>query len=345
MAKGVVAFVLGVGLTGVSCAQAATDVIFNVFTGPRHFVNAPFKTWAKDVERVTEGRVNIQFLPANAAPPPKQMDAAVGGQFDAAFIFHGFIAKRATGPQFGNLPFILEGTAEQGSVAYWRTYQTYFGDKNEFDKSQVQILSMWQFPGGNFYSGTSQPIISIADLRARKVWALAGTASRTLKAAGVNHVSGPAARVSEFTRTKVVEALAGISMNAVQAFGALNFTQSATVLPGKIQAASFAMFMVARKWSEISPGDQQRIMLVSGEKMARAMGRRADAAELAARNKFIDAGVKILAGSAAFKAELLQAGSTLVARWIAKAKSKLGVDGRAVIEAYRAEVKRLQAGK
>jgi TRAP-type transport system periplasmic protein len=248
------------GATFVTAAHAATEIVFNVFTGPRHFINDPFKAWAKDVTAATNGRVTVKFLPTSAAPPPKQMDGVVSGQFDAAFIFHGFTGKRAIGPQFGNLPFILDGNAEAGSVAYWRTYDKYFGGKNEFGKIGIKILSMFQFPGGPFYSGDDKPITSIADMKARKMWVLAGTPSRTLKIAGVNHVSGPAARVNEFTQTNVIDGIAGISMDAVRSFGALSFTKVATILDDKIQSASFAMFISAKKWNMISPKSHHGIV-------------------------------------------------------------------------------------
>ncbi len=323
---------------------AATEIVFNVFTGPRHFINDPFKAWAKEIQEATKGRVTVKFLPTSAAPPPKQIDGVVSGQFDAAFIFHGFTGKRAVGPQFGILPFVLDGNAEAGSVAYQRAYDKFFGAKNEFGKVGLKILSMFQFPGGNFYSNDDKPIMSVADMKVRKMWVLAGTPSRTLKGAGVNHVSGPAARVNEFTQTNVVDGLAGISMDGVRAFGALNFTKTTTLLDGKIQAASFAMFMSEKKWKEISAGDQKAIMAASGEKIARAVGKRSDVAEEESRQAMLKSGIKFHKGPANFKTELLKAGEPLIEDWIKAAKAK-GVDGKAVLDFYAAEVKKAMAGK
>ncbi len=332
------------GTLSAGAASAATEILFNVFTGPQHFVNDPFKEWAKDVSSVTQGRVTVKFLPTSAAPPPRQIDGVVGGQYDAAFIFHGFTAKRAVGPQFGILPFLQLGSAEISSVAYWRTYEKHFGAKNEFGKIGIRILSMFQFPGGIFHSGDDKPIMSIADMKTRKMWALAGTPSRTMKAAGVNHVSGPAARVSEFTQTNVVDGLVSMSFDAIKAFGALSFVKHTTVTARKMQAPSFAMFISEKKWQQISPADQKAILAISGEKVARAVGKRSDQAEIDGRANAEKAGIKIHNAPKAFEDELEKAGAFLIGDWLKSAKAK-GADGPAVLSMYKAEQEKLLAGK
>jgi TRAP-type C4-dicarboxylate transport system substrate-binding protein len=324
--------------------QAANEVVFNVFPGPRHHVNVPFKAWAAEVEKVTSGRVTIKFLPTSAAPPPKQIDGVVSGQFDAAFIFNGFTAKRAVGPQFGMLPFMLNANAEIGSVAYWRTYQKFFAGKKEFDKIGIRILSAFHFPGNYFHSGDDTPIRSVADMKSRKMWALAGTPSHVLKNAGVNHVSGPAARVNEFTQTNVVSGLAGISFDGVRGFGALSFVKSSTVLDNKLMAPTFLMFISEKKWQTFSPADQKAILAISGEKVARAVGKNSDHAEEVGRKALVDAKVEFIKGSPEFEAELKKAGQPLVTAWVGQAK-KLGVNGQAVIDFYKAEVEKLKAEK
>ncbi len=337
------AFAVTAGLL-TSSAQAATEIVFNVFTGPRHFLNDPIKAWAADITKGTSGRVTFKFLPTNAAPPPKQIDAVVSGQFDGAFIFHGFTARRAVGPQFGILPFLQNTPAEISSAAYWRAWNKYFGDKKEFARVGIRILTMFQFTGGNFHSGNETPIMSIAEMKKRKMWALAGANSRVLKAAGVNHVSGPAARVNEFTQTNVVDGLATMTNDAVRAFGAMSFVKNATVTKSKLSAASFALFISEKKWAQISAEDQKTILSLSGEKLAAAVGKRSDQADKEAGEAMEKAGIKFVNDDGKFEAELRKVGAPLIANWIKAAKKK-GVDGQAVIDMYLAEQKKLAGGK
>jgi TRAP-type transport system periplasmic protein len=325
-------------------AQAANEVVLNIFTGPRHHAALGMKWWAGEVAKVTEGRVTVKILPTSAAPPPKQMDGVVSGQFDAAYMFNGFTAKRAIGPQFSLLPFMLKANAETGSVAVWRTYQKFFASKKEFDKFGIHLLSIFHFPGNYFHSGDDTPITSIADMRKRKMWALAGTVSHVLKNAGVNHVSGPAARVNEFTQTNVVSGVAGLSYDGVRSFGALSFVKSTTVLDDKLMAPSFLFFISQKKWNSFSEADRKAITAISGETIAKIIGKNSDNAEASGRALLVKQNNKFIPGSAAFAAELQKAGAPLISGWIKQAK-KLNVDGQAVIDFYKAEVAKISSGK
>lgn len=324
-----------------SSAFAQTKVLVNIFVPPQHFIHKPFKAWGAEVGKVTNGRVAVSFLPASAAPPPRQIGGALAGQFDSAFMFNGFNAKRADWPAMFMLPFLLEGNAEAGSIATWRTYEKFFAKLGQFKKAGVTSLSFFQFPGGHFFSGNDTPIRSLADLKSRKMWALAGTPTKVLKLAGVDHVAGPAARLSGFVQTNVVQGVAGISQDAIVTFGGLAFTKSATVnANARLTVPNFIIFITNKKWAGISSADKAAIRAVSGEKLSGAIGRAADAAEERRHKQLIAKGIKIYETPQSFKQELLKAGAPLFAAWEKKAK-KLGIDPQAPIDYFKAQVKAL----
>ncbi len=334
--KTLFATALAVGMLASSAANAQVKILVNIFVGPAHFIHAPYKAWGVEVGKVTGGRVTVEFLPASAAPPPKQIDGALAGNYDGAFMFNGFNGKRAPFTQMLLLPFVMEGNAEAGSVATWRTYEKYFNHLGQFEKVGITPLSYFQFPGGHFFSA-GDPILSIADLKSRKMWALAGTATRVLKLAGVDHVAGPAARLAEFVQNKTVQGVAGISHDAIITFGGLEFTKSATVREdARIGAANFIMFLTTKKWKEISPADQAAIKKISGEPFARAVGRAADVAEAKRRQQLIDKGVNIVETPESFKQELLEASAPLFEAW-KKSAAKMGVEAQAPIDFYKAQ--------
>ncbi len=253
-------------------------------------------------------------------------------------MFNGFNARRADWPAMFMLPFLLEGEAEAGSVALWRTHQKYFAKFGQFKKAGVTGLSYFQFPGGHFFSGNDRPIRSIADLKSRKMWALAGTPTKVLQLAGVDHVAGPAARLSGFVQTNVVQGVAGISQDAIITFGGLAFTKSATVNPkARLAVPNFIMFVTNKKWAEISGADQAAIEGISGEKFSREVGRAADKSEASRRQQLIDKGIKIYLTPPAFKKELLTASAPLFEAWNRKAK-KFGIDPQVPIDHYKAQV-------
>ena len=314
-------------------AIAAERWTCNVFTGPKHFINKALKPWGKEVGKVTNGEVKVNFLPTSAAPPPKQIDGIVAGTFDCAFIFHAFTAKRAVGPQFGILPFLNKGNAEQGSIAYWRAWNKHFGPKKEFEDDNIKILSMYHFPGVHFWTSTDKPINTIADLKSQKMWALAGTSSRLMKALGVSHVSGPAARMAEFTQTKVVQGLAGITRGGIVNFAGVQFPKSGTFTTKSIMAPSFAWMVSKKRWDALTAGQRKAVMSVSGEKLARTVGVEGDKFENLSAQKLAKAGVVAVKATSQFEADLGKAGQAQIDAWLKRAAS-VGVDGNKVIADY-----------
>ena len=329
-----IAVAIGVGIVSTSSVvQAKETWMCNIFTGPKHFINKPIKAWGKDVKKVTNGEVVARFLPTSAAPPPKQIDGIAAGTFDCAFIFHGFTKKRAVGPQFGILPMLIADNAEKGSLAFWKTWKKYFAEKNEFAKHGIKVLSQYQFPGVQFFTSRDKPINSMADMKSQKMWALAGTSSRTLKAAGVSHVSGPAVRLGEFTQTKVIQGIAGTTRSGAVYFAGVNFSKWGTFTSKSIMMPSFQWMVSTKKWNALSSDHQKKIMAVSGEKLARAVGIIADKMEIVNGKKLTKAGFKEIKASKKFEEELRTAARPQIDAWVAKA-NKLGVDGNKVISDF-----------
>ena len=320
-------------LFSASPVHAAQNWTCNVFTGPKHFINKALKPWGKNVGKATKGEVNVKFLPVSAAPPPKQLDGIAAGTYDCAFIFHAFTRKRAVGPQFGILPFLSKGNGEQGSIAFWRTWNKHFGPKNEFADDSVKILSMFQFPGVHFWTSKDKPINSVADMKSQKMWALAGTSSRTMKSAGVSHVSGPAARMAEFTQTKVVQGLAGITRAGIINFAGIQFPKSGTFTTKSIMAPSFAWMISKKKWDSLPGNIKRAVTAESGEKLARMVGIAADKFEVVSAKKLAKAGVKEVKASKSFEAALQKAANPQIGAWIKRAGT-IGVDGKKVIAEF-----------
>lgn len=320
-------------------ASAETRILFNVFLPPHHFIWPVLRNWADDVGRATDGRVKVNFPAKSVAPAPKQWDAVAGGVVDGAVIFNGFIKNRAILPESSHLPWTSRGDAEATSGALWRTYQKFFRDADEH--KGVHVLSLFTFIGGTYCSTTDKPVESVADLRARKMWALPGVAAGLLQNMGVKFVSGPAVRINEFVSKGAVDGYTGITYNSILQFKAGPYTKSCLEFDDLINNSSFLMFMNEGKWAEISPQDQRAIMQVSGEKVSRAVGRAARAAEDKAVKELRAGGLKIVPAPAALIAEVEKAAKPLVAKWIERANAK-GVDGKAALDFYIAEVRKLE---
>ena len=119
-------------LAVTSTVAMAADYTLTIssWAPPTHGINSMM--WPKFVEMVeaaTDGKVTAE-LKLGMAPPPAQMDLVMDGAADLTIIFHGYQAGRFTATKMIELPG-YEGSAEQASVAYWRTHEKHLAAANE----------------------------------------------------------------------------------------------------------------------------------------------------------------------------------------------------------------------
>ncbi|MGH8632570.1 MAG: TRAP transporter substrate-binding protein DctP [Burkholderiales bacterium] len=306
-----------------SSAPAQTELLFNSIALPGHFLNTGLvQPYAKEIERITEGRVRVRIPAQSVAPPPDQVDAVQQGLADVAYIFNAFVEKRAPLMQIAQLP-LLQTTAEGNAVALWRTYKRYFEPRNEF--GGVVVLGAWSGPGGELYS-MKDPIESVASLKKFKMWTLPGTSARALTALGVPVVPGPAVRIFEIVSKGTVDGHAGLAIGDLERYKIDQFTRSVTLVPGKLFAPTFTVFMNEKRWAALSERDRKAIEGVSGEALAR-LARNWDEADRAGEQRF-RAGKQVVTPSSSFVADLEKAWKPLHEEWIANA-NKSGIDGKA----------------
>ena len=98
------------------------------------------------------------------------------------------------------------------------------------------------------------------------------------------------------------------------------------------------------KWNKLSKQDQDAIMSVSGEALARLAGKSWDAADRGGLDALKAAGVQIIDASPAFVADVRQRTAPLVQDWIKSANAK-GVDGAKAWAEYQDELKKVAAGQ
>lgn len=324
-----------IGFMLFSTAMAKTEILFNIFLPPQHFIAKVFRDWGKDVEKVTEKRVTVKFPAKSLAPPPEQYKGVVGGVFDGAFSFNGFIANQVTFAQFASVPLVYSGDSVKISQVYWRTYQKFFADSDEYGKAH--LLSLFYFAGSSFCSLTDKPILSVKDMQSRKMWALAGFDAALMKSLDVSIVSGPAFGIHEYVSRNVVEGFTGITNNSIEQFKAAPYTKSCTATAKRPFASAFSMFINKDKWNSISAKDRKAIMSVSGEKVATAVGKAVNTGEIKAKKKMEKRGIKFYKADAKFTAEINKALEPFTENWIKKANAK-GANGAEVIRYFRSQL-------
>ena len=316
---------------------AETKILFNIFVPPSHFYWDVMRDWAGQINEKTEGRVSIEFTPKSVAPPPKVMDAVRKGAADGGFLANIYLGPKNPGAHVGLMPWVHMGDSEATSVALWNTYQKYFAEAEKW--RGVHLLGMYHFGGGALCSLTDKEIEAVEDLSTRKVWSLKGNLDKMLKNMGVATVTGPAVQIHEIVSRNVVEAFTGITYDSVLQFKIDSYTKSCVQFERSPFSINFTHFINQKKWDGLSSEDQQIITDLSGEHLARMVGKTVSARALEGRDELAKT-VDFHAPTAELMAALKANSKPVEEAWIAKV-GEMGVDGQAALDFMRAEVERL----
>lgn len=313
--------------------QAETKILFNRFVPPKHPFNVGmFIPWGKDVERVTNGRVKVDFPAASLAPPQKQWKMITSGIADVAMLANAFERKRLKLPVIAQLPF-LGDTAEERGVALWRTQKEYFDKANEY--KGIVLLGQWTISGATIFHG-NKAINQVSDLKNEKMWTLAGVPKAAMESLGGVVVTVPGVQMFNVVSKGIVNGLT-TSNYALNAFRIIKYIKYTTYVPGGLNSVSFSLLMNKKKWDSISKEDQKAIWSVSGERIAVNAGRKVDQLDQKSVKDQEKLGIQRMTASPEFMAELKKKLTFITEDWIKEAKSR-GIDGKAALEYYKSQL-------
>jgi TRAP-type C4-dicarboxylate transport system substrate-binding protein len=326
----------GAVIIGSAAAAAAqTTLVFDRWLPPTHplvvGVMEPFKA---DVERVTEGRVQIQISDSPLAPSGEQWEAVQDGISDVAIQSLGWHRGRIKLPTIVNLPFMVP-SAEAASGVMWRAYVELFEQADEFEG--MHVLGFVSHSGNQVASGT-RAIESAADFEGLRLRASAGEPTQILETLGATPVTAPGPQIFELVSANIVDGILD-GMHAPAAFGIIRYVDHVTEIPGSLGGLAFAVFMNGDKWNELSEADQAAIMEVSGEILSRRGGREFDSFTAKSLAEMESEGAQIAPASPEFVAELEDKLQPIIDGWIEDAATR-NVDGKAAIEFFRSELSR-----
>ncbi|MEO8081830.1 MAG: TRAP transporter substrate-binding protein [Caldimonas sp.] len=321
-------------------ATAQTTLTMSSWVGPTHLLTRDvLGGWAKEVEKATNGRVKFQMLAKAPASPPGTFDAVRDGLVDVSYVTASYTPARHPLPLLAELPGAGE-TAEINSVAYSRIHWKYLQKANEY--KGVKLLGVFTHGPGQMFS-VNKPVNSVADLAGMKIRSGGGISEQSAKALGASPLVKPAPESYELLSSGVADGTFFPS-ESIKSFNLDKVIHYATFFPGGFYCSAFGFFMNQDKWDKLSKQDQDAIMSVSGEHLARMAGKAWDAADKVGIETMKAANVKMIQASPAFIAEVDKRTEPLVAQWI-KSADKEGIDGKKVYAEFHEELKRVAAGK
>ena len=321
-------------------AVAQTTLTMSSWVPPTHSLTRDvLGGWAKEVERVTNGRVKFQMLPKHPVGAGGTFDGVRDGLMDVSFVTASYTPARHPLPLLAELPG-AGATAEINSVAYSRIHWKYLHQAGEY--KGVKLLGVVTHGPGQMFMA-KKPINSVADLAGVKIRSGGGISEASAKALGASPFVKPAPESYELMSSGVADGTFFPS-ESIKSFKLDKIVKFATVFPGGFYSSSFGFFMNEEKWNKLSKQDQDAINSVSGEALARLAGKSWDAADKEGWEALRAAGATIQDASPAFVADVRKRTEPLVQDWIKAAKAK-GIDGDKALAEFRAELVRVAQGK
>ena len=329
---------VALAMLGTTCASAQQTLTYSSWVPPTHHLTIWQANWAAEVEKATGGRVKFQSLPKAPAAAPGTFDAVRDGLVDLSYVTASYTPARHILPLMAELPG-AGATAEINSVAYSRIHWKRFQQVGEY--KGVKLLAVWTHGPGQMF--TKKPVSKIDDIKSLKIRTGGGIAEAVANAIGASAFVKPAPESYELLNSGVADGVF-FPFESIVSFKLESVIGQATVFPGGMYSSAFGFFMNEDKWNKISKQDQAIIEKYSGEAAARSNGQSWDRADKIGHDALSKAGGKIVPANPALVAEVQKRSAPIIEDWIRKAGAK-GVDAKGALEEFRAELKKVAAGK
>lgn len=321
-----------------SSALAQTTLTFSTWVPPTHHLSVWQRNWASDLEKATAGRIKVQELPKAPAAPPGTFDGVRDGLMDFSYVTASYTPARHIMPLMAELPG-AGATAEINSVAYSRIHWKHFHKLGEYNG--VKLMAVFTHGPGQMF--TKKPIKSLAEFKNQKIRTGGGVAEKVANALGASAFVKPAPESYELLNSGVADGVF-FPFESIVSFKLDKVIGQATVFPGGLYSSSFGFFMNQEKWNKLSKQDQDIIEKMSGEAAARSNGQSWDRADKIGQDALKAAGANIITADAGMQAEAKKRSGPIIEDWIKNASAK-GINAKAILDEFHAELKKVAAGK
>lgn len=283
----------------------------------------------EDIARVTEGRVVVEKSAGPLGPPPRNYQMVMDGIADMAWSLHGYTPGTFPLSEMVELPF-HSTNAEANSVAYWRVFEEYLEPAGMHPG--VVTLTVHTQPPGQLFNNI-RPIETAEDFAGLKIRSTNAGVAASLEALGATPIGMPVTEMRDALEKGIVDGVT-LTDEALFNFRINDFVKYETVVPGGLYNASMFLVVNPATWARISPEDQAAIMEISGEALARRMGKMWQEEQDTGFERAKEAGIEMSEASGALLDYIQSTLAFHESAWIEKAAAA-GVDAEAALAAYR----------
>jgi len=316
------------GASGLASAQVTLTT--STWVPLDHAVTTSQAQWCEEVTKATSSRVKCNQLAKPVSPPGKTFDAIRDGLADVSFDVHGYSPGRFKLTELVELPFMGD-SAEATSVAYQKIYDKHLAKLDEH--KGLKVLAVFTH-GPGVALNTKRSITKLSDFDGLKIRVGGGMVNEIGKVMGVNVTLKPAPQSYELLSSGVMDGVF-FPAESVASFKLEKLIKYRTNFPGGLYNTSFAIAMNPDTWARIGKQDQEAITKLSGEYLARLIGRSWDRVDRNGSAVMQANGVEVVNADKAFIEEVRAKTNGLESKWITEAKARGLADPAGVLKEYR----------
>ena len=325
LTTGIAAAALVTAMSGFAAADTVKLRIAN-WLPPVHHMTGTLRAWGDELEKASNGEIEVEVMTAPLAKPTGQYDLAKNGVVDIVYSVAAFHPKRFWKLMAVETPFAAP-SAEVAGVAAWRWYEKH-GFMAE-DTADTKLLALFAHAPHLYHS--SKPLTSLADFKDKKI-RVGGNGVKIAEILGAVPVGMPPGQTHEAMSKGTID-VSQFPWESVKGFRLAEVSSHHLVIPGGTYAGIFFMTMNPRTWKKLSDSQKAAVNQVSGEWGSRFISQKWDAEEQSGIDAAKSAGNTITTLSDSETAELKGLLQPITDAWIAKANDA-GLDGTALLDDY-----------
>lgn len=331
--KSLVTLLAGTCIAAVSWSAASAETVIlrysNWLPPTFHIHQKVLYPYFEEIEQITEGRVKVELSAGPLGPPPRNYQMVADGVAGIVWSLHGYTPGTFPMSELVELPF-NSTDAEENSAAYWHVFKEYFEPAGMHPG--VHTLSLNTQPAGQIFT-SSTPINTISDLEGLKIRSTNSGVADALTLLGATPIGLPVTDMRDALSKGIVD---GVSLTdeALYNFNIANLVNYELAVPGGLYNASMFLVVNQALWDQILPEDQAAITEISGEVLARRIGRAWQDEQDEAADRVVADGLEITIAEGEMLDFVTERLSGLETVWEQKMEA-IGVDGAAAKEAYR----------
>jgi len=317
--------VLMLGIPGMAIAEKVKLRMGN-WLPPVHHMTSTLRAWSDEVEKASNGEIEIEVMTAPLAKPNGQYDLAKNGVVDIVYSVAAYHPKRFWRLMAVETPFAAPN-AEAAGVAAWRWYEKH-GFMQE-DTSDTKLLALFAHAPHLYHS--TKPLTSLDEFKDKKI-RVGGNGVKIAEILGAVPVSMPPGQTNEAMSKGTID-VSQFPWESVKGFKLAEVSTHHLKIPGGTYAGIFYLTMSPKTWKKLSDSQKAAVEKVSGEWGSRFISQKWDAVEQAGIDSATAAGNTITTLSEEETSKLKEMLQPITDEWIEKADNA-GLNGQELLEDY-----------